>query len=138
MTLFFDSSAVVAANIDGPTRAVVAAALDASEHDSDAWCASALALPESLALIDRLTDEPEVRLALEDSIRAMWDRMHVVPVDETCLDAATHLARTQPVRMSDAIHLCAAARLPAPIRFVTFDARQIVVALSLGFDVVSA
>jgi hypothetical protein len=40
--------------------------------------------------------------------------------------------------MSDAIHLAAADRLPRPLSFVTFDASQIPVALSMGFDVVSS
>ena len=42
---------------------------------------------------------------------------------------------TQPVRLTDAIHLAAAERLPGPVRFVTFDPAQIGVALGLGFDV---
>jgi hypothetical protein len=41
------------------------------------------------------------------------------------------------VRTVDAIHLAAADRLPRPVTFCTFDPRQIPVALSLGFDVVS-
>jgi hypothetical protein len=47
------------------------------------------------------------------------------------------LCQEQPVGMSTAMHLAAAARLPQPIQFVTFDAAQIPVALSLGFEVVS-
>ncbi len=41
------------------------------------------------------------------------------------------------MRLTDAVHLAAAERLPRPIRFVTFDPAQIGVALGLGFDVVS-
>jgi hypothetical protein len=40
--------------------------------------------------------------------------------------------------LADAIHLAAADRLPRPVRFVTFDAAQIPVAMSMGFDVTSA
>jgi predicted nucleic acid-binding protein len=101
------------------------------------WCASAIALTEGLALIDRLTEEPALRSDLEDLVRLDWDRCHVVPVDQRCLDRATVLAREQPLRLSDAIHLAAADRLPRPVRFVTFDPQQIPVALGLGFDVVS-
>ncbi len=61
-----------------------------------------------------------------------------MPVDQRCLDRAAELAREHPVRLTDAIHLAAAERLPAPVRFVTFDPGQIAVALGLGFDVVSA
>jgi predicted nucleic acid-binding protein len=60
-----------------------------------------------------------------------------VPIDQQCLDRAAALARTQPVRLIDAIHLAAAQRLPGPARYVTFDPAQIGVALGLGFDVVS-
>jgi hypothetical protein len=45
--------------------------------------------------------------------------------------------REQPLRLSDALHLAAADRLPRPLQFVTFDPGQIPVAMSLGFDVVS-
>ena len=60
-----------------------------------------------------------------------------IPVDQRCLDRAAALAREQPVRLSSAIHLAAAERVSAPVRFVTFDPAQIGVALGLGFDVVS-
>ena len=56
----------------------------------------------------------------------------VIPCD------AALLVRNQPLHVSDAIHLAAATRLPAPVRFVTFDPAQIPVALSLGFEVVSS
>ena len=79
-----------------------------------------MALTEALPAIDRLTDEPILRLDLEDAIRHAWDHLHVVPVDQQCLDRAAALARTQPVRLSDAIHFAAAERLPGsdPLRHV--------------------
>ena len=133
MTLYLDASAVVALHIDQPARAVVRAALDV---DAD-WCTSALTLVEALALIDRVTDEPVLRNDLEDEVRLTWDRLAVVPIDQACLDRAARLMRDQPLRLSDALHLAAAERLPRPIRFVTFDPAQIMVALSMEFDVVS-
>ena len=114
-------------------RPVVLAALDS---DSD-WCASALALTEALTASARLSEEEVLIQDLEDALRLFWDRVAVVPVDQTCLDRAADIGRLQPVRMSDAIHLSAADRLPRPVRFVTFDPGQIPVALALGFDVVS-
>ena len=60
-----------------------------------------------------------------------------MPVDQRCLDRAAGLAREQPLRLTSAIHLAAAERMPAPVRFVTFDPGQIGVALGLGLDVVS-
>jgi predicted nucleic acid-binding protein len=133
MTLYLDASALVAAHLDTPARQVV---LDAMAADPD-WCSSGLTLMESLALIDRVLDQPMLRSDLEDLVRLTWDRVAIVPVDQRCLDRAATLMREQPLRLSDALHLAAADRLPRPLQFVTFDSGQIPVAMSLGFDVVS-
>jgi len=133
MTVVLDTSAVLALAVDGSPRATTLAAL----RDNPIWAASAMALTEALPAIDRLADEAILRADLEDAVRRAWDHLHVVPVDQRCLDRAAGLARSQPVRLSDAIHFAAAERLPPPIRFVTFDPTQIGVALGLGFDVVS-
>lgn len=134
MTLALDTSALLAIAVDGSQRRVV---LDALATDP-LWCASAMALTEALPAIDRLTDEPLLRADLEDAIRLAWDYLHVVPLDQRCLDRAASLSRVQPVRLTDAIHLAAAERLPRPVSFLTFDPAQIGVALGLGFEVVSA
>ena len=133
MTLVLDTSALLALVVDGAQRKVV---LDALAADA-VWCASAMALTEALPAIDRLTDEPILRADLEDAIRLTWDYVHVVPVDQRCLDRAATLSREQPVRLTDAVHLAAAEHLPQPVAFVTFDPAHIGVALGLGFDVVS-
>lgn len=133
MTLALDTSALLALVVDGPGRRLVLDTL----ADDPVWCASAMALTEALPAIDRLTDEQIQRLDLEDAVRHVWDHLHVVPVDQRCLDRAAHLAREQPVRLTDAIHLAAAERLPRPLRYLTFDPAQIGVALGLGLDVVS-
>lgn len=132
MTVFFDTSAVVALHIESPLRRL------AAEQLADATCVSALALTEALALIGKLTDDPIVQADLEDALRLQWDRYAVVPVDQRCLDRAAQLLREQPIRLADALHLAAADRLPRPVTFVTFDPTQIPVALSLGFDVASS
>ncbi|QXC61296.1 type II toxin-antitoxin system VapC family toxin [Aquihabitans sp. G128] len=56
----------------------------------------------------------------------------MVPLDQGCLDRAAELTREHPLRTVDALHLAAATRLPGPVTFVTFDPRQIPVALALG------
>lgn len=134
MTLALDTTALLSRFLEGPTRNVV---LDAMATDSD-WCASALALSEALMLVDRLGDDPARTDDLRRALRDDWERIHVVPVDQLCLDRAAELGRTQPVRTVDAIHLAAADRLPRPVTFVTFDPTQIPVALALGFEVISA
>jgi hypothetical protein len=134
MPTFFDTSALLALTVDAAQRPVAVAAFETAE----VVVASALALTEALPAIDRMTDEGVLREDLEDAVRRTWDHLHVVPVDQRCLDRAASLARTQPVRLTDAIHFAAAERLPGPIRFVTFDPVQLGVADGLGFEVVSA
>jgi len=134
VTLFLDSSALVARSIDFPGRDVVMAACAA---DAD-WCASALALTEALVLADRLSDDEAERDALRRALRADGERLAVGPGDALCLGRAEALARTPPLRIVDAIHLAAADRLPRPVTYATFDDHHIPVALALGFDVVSA
>jgi uncharacterized protein len=131
--LALDSSALLARYLGGPARSVV---LDAMAHDDD-WCASALALSEVLALGERAASLEAERDSIRRAVRDDWERINVVPVDQRCLDRAAEIGRTQPVRTVDAIHLAAADRLPRPVTFCTFDPRQIPVALSLGFRVVS-
>lgn len=133
MTVALDTSALLALAIDGTQRSVVHDALAADSL----WCASAMALTEALPAIDRLTDEVILRADLEDAIRLTWDHLHIVPVDQRCLDRAARLSRDQPVRLTDAIHLAAAERLPKPVGFITFDPAQIGIALGLGFQVIS-
>ncbi len=133
MTLALDTTALLGRYLTGPHRRIV---LDAMADDHS-WCASALALAEALPLVDRVTENPVDRDRLRRALRDDWERVHVVPVDALCLDRAAELVREQPLRTVDALHLAAADRLPPPVRFVTFDPRQIPVALALGLDVVS-
>jgi predicted nucleic acid-binding protein len=132
VTVYVDASALVALHTETPQARVVRATLDTD----DQWASSALTMLEALALVDRVADGPN-RADLEDLVRLTWDRVAVVPVDQRCLDRAADLMRAQPLRLSDAIHLAAAQRLPRPVRFVTFDPGQIPVALGLGFEVCS-
>jgi predicted nucleic acid-binding protein len=133
MTIFLDSSALIALHIEGPQRDIVYSQLNTDTQ----WSACALALTESIAAASRLTDEPVLARHIEDLLRHTWDFLHVVPLDQALLDDATELSQRQPVGISAALHLAAATRLPAPVQYVTFDAAQIPVALSLGFEVVS-
>lgn len=133
MSLYLDASALLALHVESSNRRLV---VDALEQDP-VWVSTATALGEAIAAASRLTGDDTLARILEDSVRHTWDFVHVVPVDPALLDAATEMCRRQPVGMSAAIHLAGAARLPAPVTFVTFDAAQIPVALSLGFSVVS-
>lgn len=133
MTIALDTTALLARYLDGPFRPVIVGAMNA-DHD---WCASALALSEALMLIEQIGDDPRRADRLRQAVRDDWERVHVVPVDQRCLDRAAELGRTQPLRTVDALHLSAADRLPRPVRFATFDPAQIPVAMALGFEVIS-
>jgi predicted nucleic acid-binding protein len=133
VTVALDSSGLLARFLSGPAGDAARAATAA---DPD-WCASALALTEALMVVDQLDADPSEREDLRRALRDDWERVHVVPVDGRCLDRAAELGRTQPLRTVDAIHLAAADRLGRPVTYVTFDPRQIPVALALGFDVAS-
>ena len=133
MTLALDTSALLGRYLSGPHRPVVLEAMAADPS----WCASALARAEALGMVDRVCDlahdGDRVRQALNDD----WERIAVVPLDQRCLDRAAELSRQQPLRTVDALHLAAADRLPRPVTYLTFDPRQIPVALALGFRVAS-
>lgn len=133
MTVCLDSSALIARYLDAPEHDPVVTAMNADRE----WCASALARPEVLALIERIAADQSDRNLMRAEFARDWERLVIVPVDASCLDRAGELLSTHPLRMIDALHLAAADRLPRPLTFVTFDHHQIPVALALGFDVVS-
>jgi predicted nucleic acid-binding protein len=133
VTISLDASGLLARYLSGAAGDAARTAMAADP----VWCASALALPEALMVVDHLDVEPAGREELRRALRDDWERIHVVPVDGRCLDRAADLGRTQPLRTVDALHLAAADRLPRPLTYLTFDARQIPVALSLGYEVVS-
>lgn len=134
MTIALDASGLLARYLAGPAGDAARAAMAADP----VWCASSLALTEALMVVDQLDVEPTERADLRRALRDDWERIHTVPLDGRCLDRAAELGRTQPVRTIDALHLAAADRLPRPVTYVTFEARQIPVALSMGYAVVSA
>lgn len=133
MTLFLDTTALLALHVDDSVATFIA---DAMAVDP-VWVASAVALAEAVSSINQMTDDLGAQEELEDNLRRTWDYLHVVPVDQGCLDRASEITREQPIRIADALHLAAAGRLPRPVRYCTLDAAQIPVALALGFDVVS-
>jgi predicted nucleic acid-binding protein len=133
VTLALDSSGLLARYLSGPAGDV---AREAMAADPD-WCAAAVAITEALMVVDQLDADPAEREDLRRALRDDWERVHVVPVDGRCLERAAELGRTQPLRTVDALHLAAADRLPRPLTYLTFDPRQIPVALALGLDVAS-
>ena len=134
MALALDTTALLARYLAGPARETVLAAMDA---DPD-WCASALVLSEALMLGERLADDAHSRDRIRRAVRDDWERIHVVPVDQRCINEASLISRAQPVSLGKALHLAAVQRLPGPLSLVTFDPGQITVALGMNVNVISA
>jgi predicted nucleic acid-binding protein len=105
--------------------------------ESTTWCASALARTETLQAMHAVASTPGQHSSLWAALHADWERFHVVPVDDRCLARAVEIGATFRVRSTDAIHLAAAERLPAPVRYLTFDRRQIPAADGLGLEVIA-
>ena len=126
--LGLDSTALLSLCVDHPDRTGLLDAFLGAEVVS----ASALALTEAIAGIDRLTDSPIDRGDLEDEVRLLWDQLFVVPVDAECLEQAASILRDRPLRVSDAIHLSAALRIGGGMTWATHDPTQVPVAEALG------
>ncbi len=133
MTVYVDTSALVRRYVHDRHRAVV---LDAMGGD-DAWCASALVRTETQLALHRASVSARQQAELWRAVRDEWEAFWVVPLDDRCLARAVEIGATYGVRLVDAIHLAAADRLPAPVRFLTFDRQQIPAADALGFEVIS-
>lgn len=131
--LALDTSALMRRYIPDPHARLVVDAMAAAE----VWCASELARTEVLLALHRMAMAPFQHEELWRSARADWDAFHVVPVDGRCLSHAADLGATYGLRLTDAIHLAAADRLPRPVQYLTFDRRQIPAAAELGLEVLT-
>lgn len=133
MVLAVDPSALLRRYVFDRDRALVVEAMAADP----VWCASALCRTEALVALHRLALGPHQQAQLWQALREDWAAFVVVPVDERCLARATEIGATYGVRTVDAIHLAAADRLPRPVRYLTFERRQIPAAVGLGYEVVA-
>ncbi|MCU0309347.1 MAG: type II toxin-antitoxin system VapC family toxin [Acidimicrobiales bacterium] len=130
MTLAVDTSALVLRYLDEPRTEEVLAAMEADP----VWVASDLLRCEVTVLLHRLAGGPAQADELLRSFHADWDAFHVVPVDERCLTRAAEIGADFGLRVVDAVHLAAAARLPRPVRYLTLDPRQVLTAVALDLE----
>jgi predicted nucleic acid-binding protein len=133
MSLYVDTSALVRRYLHDRHRSIV---LDPMATD-DAWCASTLVRTETQLALHRASVSARQQAELWRTLRDEWEAFWVVPLDDRCMARAVEIGATYGVRIVDAIHLAAADRLPAPVRYVTFDRQQIPAADALGFEVIS-
>ncbi len=134
MTLYVDTSALVRRYLRDRHHGIVTETM-AGEDD---WCASALARTEAQLALHRASASARQQSQLWRELRDEWDAFWVVPMDDRCMARAVELGATYGVRIVDAIHLAAAARLPGPVRYLTLERQQIPAADALGFEVISA
>jgi predicted nucleic acid-binding protein len=128
--LAIDTSALVKRYVDEPESTTVTALMD----DDPLWCASELVRCEVTILLSRLATGRRQAEHLTRLFHADWDAFHVVPVDERCLSRAAEIGADFGLRVVDAIHLAAAARLPSPVRYLTLDPRQVLAAVALDLE----
>jgi predicted nucleic acid-binding protein len=131
--LYVDTSALVRRYLHDRQRPLVLEAMGAA----DDWAASSLVRTEAQVALHRAAVSPGQQQALWRELRDEWEAFWVVPLDDRCMARAVEIGATYGVRIVDAIHLAAADRLPGPIRYLTFDRRQIPAADALGFEVLS-
>lgn len=134
MTLYVDSSALVKRYVEEPGREQVLAAM----ADEEVWCTSELTRTEVLLVLHRIAGTARQADRLARRLHADWDAFHVVPVDDRCLAAAAEVGANFGLRVVDAIHLAAAARLPRPVRYLTLDPRQVSAVVSLELELVTS
>lgn len=134
MSLYVDTSALVRRYLHDRHRPLV---IDTMAAD-DPWCASALVRTEAQLVLHRASVSARQQTELWRTLRDEWEAFWIVPLDDRCMARAVEVGATYGVRIVDAVHLAAASRLPAPVRYLTFDRQQIPAAAALGFEVVSA
>lgn len=131
--LAVDTSALLRRYVPDPHRALVLEEMTAAPT----WCASEIARTELLLGLHRMAVTRYQREQLWRAARVDWDAFHVVPADAACLSRAADIGSAYGLGLVDSVHLAAADRLPRPVRYLTFDRRQIPAAAELGLEVVA-
>lgn len=129
--LVLDTSALLKRYVAEPGTEEVLAAMDLDPL----WFASALCECEARVALCHLGFDPPLLDEQLSALASDWQRFHVIPVDDRCLERAAEIGCEQRVRTLDAIHLAAAERLPRPTPFLTFDRHQSRAAVALGLEV---
>ena len=106
---------------------------EAMDQDGD-WCGSMLLACESAIAAARNSTASDELSQVDLRLTTDLDHFQFIPVDADCLEKAIEIARGRGLRTLDAIHLAAAARLPANCRFITFDDHQARAAKEIGIE----
>lgn len=133
MTLFLDTSALLRRYVADGERPLVIETMTADPT----WVASSLTRTELQLALHAAAGSPTGQRELWAAVRDDWEAFWEIPVDARCLARATEIGARYGLALVDALHLAAAARLPGPIQFLTFERQQIPAAADLGFAVIS-
>lgn len=106
--------------------------------DDIVWTASALAQVELQVTLCHLGLNETTEAELRARATSDWERFTVVSLGAPMIARAIDIACQHRLRTLDAIHLAAAAQLPRPLTFLTFDRQQAAAAQALGFAVEGA
>jgi predicted nucleic acid-binding protein len=129
--LFLDTSALIKRYIAEPGSELV---IELMGGDTS-WAASALAQLETQVTLCHLGLDNTTESELQARARIDWERFVVVSLATPMIERAVDIACGHRLRTLDSIHLAAAAQLPRPLTFLTFDRQQAVAARTLGFEV---
>ena len=131
--LVVDSSALLRRYVADRHRPLVMTTMAAARH----WVASAAARAEVMLALHQAAGDAGSQRVAWSAVRDDWEALWEVPVDARCLFRATEIGARYAIPLQPALHLAAADRFPGPVRFLTFDRRQIPAGADLGFEVVS-
>jgi len=128
-----DSTAILERYIPGKNRDLVLDELTKSDY----WIATELVKTEVLLSLHRAAVSPTHYEELSQAFKRDWDLFYVIPFDSRCMDHATRIGAQYGLKLVDALHLAALDRIPRPLKYVTFDHRQISAAGELGIEVIA-
>lgn len=129
--LFLDTSALVKRYVAEAGSDLVIELMDSDP----VWAASAVAQLETEVTLCHIGLAGDDEIELRRRARSDWERFMVVPLVGSVIERAVDIACQHGLRTLDAIHLAAAAQLPAPLTLLTFDRVQAAAAGRLGFEV---
>tara|TARA_B100000029_G_C17517989_1_gene938814 strand:+ start:981 stop:1400 length:420 start_codon:yes stop_codon:yes gene_type:complete len=128
-----DSSAILQRYLPGKHRDLVLSEMG----EGNQWIATELVKTEVLLTLHRAAISPTHYETLSRTFRDDWNFFHVIPIDSRCLNHASQIGAQFGLRLVDAMHLAALDRIPRPLKYITFDHRQMPAAAELGIQVVA-
>jgi len=134
----FDASALLCRYLPDKRGPLVDQVLDSSAYPAVTAPARAEVMLGLQLAVDRSRPGRAGQGELWSWLAADWNRFWVLPVSVGGADGvrAAELGARYGLNLANALHLVAMERLPRPAWLLTFDDRQVVAAVDLGFGIV--